>query len=104
MCSGIAVFAMLYREDDGYLRGFSIGGVALGMVLYSIILSPFVVKGAVFLLEKILYFLLRPVICVCKLFLYPIKAGKKRIKKFLRFIKKQLKKLWKKVKIGLCKL
>ena len=42
--SAVAVFAMLYQENDGYLRGFSIGGVVLGMILYSVTLSPLVVR------------------------------------------------------------
>ena len=87
----IAVFAMLFRENDGYLRGFSIGGVVLGMILYSVILSPFIVKGSVFLLEKVLYFLLRPLVLFFKLLLKPVKAGAGISRKFGRFLKKQLK-------------
>ena len=29
--SAIALFAMLYRENSGYIRGFAIGGVLVGM-------------------------------------------------------------------------
>ena len=50
--SAIIIFYMLYQENDGYLRGFSIGGVVAGMVLYSGILSRYVVKVSVFILEK----------------------------------------------------
>ena len=102
--SAVTVFAMLYRENDGYLRGFSIGGVVLGMVLYSVTLSPFVVKGSVFLLEKILYFLLRPLLCFFKLMKKPVRAIGKQCGKIGGFLKKQLKKLWKTVKMKLCKL
>ena len=31
----VALFAMLYRENSGYIRGFSMGGVLLGMLLYN---------------------------------------------------------------------
>lgn len=102
--SAVAVFAMLCRENDGYLRGFSIGGVALGMILYSVILSPLVVKGSVFLLEKILFFLLRPLVPVLKLLRKAVKIGRSKNRKFGRFLKKQLKKAWKTVKMSLCKL
>lgn len=102
--SAVTIFAMLYRENDGYLRGFSIGGVILGMLLYSLLLGRFVVKGSVFLLEKILYILLRPLVCLYRLLLRPFKACGRQGRKIARFVKKRLKKLWKTIKIGLCKL
>ncbi len=102
--SAITVFAMLYRENDGYLRAFSIGGVALGMILYSLLFSRFVVKGSVFVLEKVLYLLLRPLVCACRLLLKPVRAGARRVGKLGRFLKKRLKNIWKTVRIGLCKL
>jgi len=101
--SAIAIFAMLYRENDGYLRGFSIGGVIVGMLLYSALLSRYVVKGSVFVLEKILYVLLRPLVCFFKLIGKPLKFGWKKAVKVGRFLKKQLKNIWKTVKIGVCK-
>lgn len=102
--SAVTIFVMLYRENDGYLRGFSIGGVALGMILYSLLLSRLVVKYSAFLLEKILYLLLRPVVCFLKLLGRPWKAGRKKALKIGRFLKKRLKNIWKTVKISLCKL
>lgn len=102
--SAVAVFAMLCQENDGYLRGFSIGGVVLGMILYSVTLSPLVVKESVFLLEKILYLLFRPLVCFFKLLKKPVRFMGKKSRKIGRFLKKQLKKVWKTVKIGLCKL
>ena len=79
--SALTIFAMLYRENDGYLRGFSIGGVALGMLLYSLLLSRFVVKGSVFILEKVLYVLLRPLIRLGRLFFRPVRACGKQSRK-----------------------
>ena len=34
-----AVFLMLYQENDGMIRGFAIGGVIFGMILYFFLLS-----------------------------------------------------------------
>lgn len=31
---GIAVFILLYRENDGAVRGFIVGGIAVGLFLY----------------------------------------------------------------------
>lgn len=102
--SALAIFAMLYRENDGYLRGFSIGGVVLGMLLYSFTLSRFVVKGSVFLLEKILYIVTRPLVWTLRLLGRPVRAIGRRGRKLTRFFIKRLKKFWKTVRMGLCKL
>lgn len=99
--SGIIIFIMLFREDSGSLRGFSIGGVVLGMLLYHFGISDYVVKGCTFLVEKILYVLLFPFVILGRKLRRP--AGKifRKIRKVLRFLKKQLKKFCKAVKIGL---
>lgn len=110
LSGAVAIFVMLFRENDGYLRAFSIGGVILGMALYALTLSRYVVKGAVLALEKILYLLLRPFVCLFRLLRRPAGAVKRRLRvfpffcrKFSRFCRKWLIKLWKAVKIGLCK-
>ena len=102
--SALALFAMLYRENSGYIRGFVIGGVLVGMLLYNLLLSAWIVAGSVFLLKKILFVLSRPPVWTARLFRKPLGFAGRRIKKLLRFFKKELKKLWKTVKIGMCKL
>lgn len=102
--SGLALFAMLYRENSGYIRGFVIGGVLAGMLLYNLILSAWIVAGSVFLLEKILFVLSRPLVWTARLLRKPMGYAGKKLKKMMRFCKKELKKLWKTVKMGICKL
>lgn len=102
--SALALFAMLYRENSGYIRGFVIGGVLVGMLLYNLLLSAWIVAGSVFLLKKILFVLSRPLVWTARLFRKPLGFAGRKVKKLLRFIKKELKKLWKTVKIGMCKL
>ena len=102
--SAVALFAMLYRENSGYIRGFVIGGVVAGMLCYNLLFSRWVVKGSVFLLEKILFAVSRPLVWTARLLKRPAGFAKKRAKKVLRFFKKQLKKIWKAVRIGVCKL
>ena len=102
--SALALFAMLYRENSGYIRGFVIGGVLVGMLLYNLLLSAWIVAGSVFLLKKILFVLSRPLVWTASLFRKPLGFAGRKAKKLLRFIKKELKKLWKTVKIGMCKL
>lgn len=43
VCTGV-VFVMLYRENDGMVRGFAFGGVLLGMFFYYLLLSRYVVR------------------------------------------------------------
>lgn len=102
--SAVALFAMLYRENSGYIRGFVIGGVLVGMIIYNLLLSRFIVKISVFILKKILFLLSRPFAWTARFMHRPIGFLRKTGKKVLRFIKKQLKKIWKTVRIGLCKL
>lgn len=103
MGSAAVIFVMLYQEADGSLRGFSVGGVVIGMLLYSCLLSRFIVKGSVFLLEKILYVVFRPLVWLCRLLRRPFRAIARRGWKVGRFLKKRLKKLWKTVKMCLYK-
>lgn len=90
-----AVFVMLYRENDGMLRGFVIGGIAAGMFFYYVLLSRFVIR---------LHVLLRAVLGVCGrvtgFFLRPIRSVQRKIGVFF---KKRLKNVWRAVKMGLSK-
>jgi len=101
-CS-IAVFAMLFRANDGYLRGFSIGGVVIGMLFYNLLLSRFVIKGSMFVLEKVLYVLFRPFVWIMKILRKPFGFVKKKGKNVLRIIRNQLKKFKKAVKMSIYK-
>ena len=104
ICSAVALFAMLYRENSGYIRGFVIGGVLVGMLLYNLLLSSWVVAGSVFLLEKILFVLGKPLVWTARLLKKPLGFVGRKLKKIMRFLKKELKKIWKTVKMGICKL
>ncbi|HCR40721.1 MAG TPA: spore cortex biosynthesis protein YabQ, partial [Lachnospiraceae bacterium] len=56
MIAGLFIFSMIYRENNGVIRGFSVMGMAIGMVLYHYILSDFLVS----FITKIIRALLRP--------------------------------------------
>lgn len=88
MSSAVVIFAMLFRENDGCLRAFSIGGVAFGMILYALTLSRYVVKGTVFVLEKILYLLLRPFVFLYRLLRRPARAVQRKMLQAARAIRK----------------
>lgn len=92
------VFSLvLYQENDGMVRGFAFLGILVGMLLYHGLCSRYVVRFFSWGLNRLkkgirttLHFLFSPMAKVLK------KVG--------RALKKQLKKIWKTVKIGLCKL
>ena len=88
--SAIIIFSMLYQENDGYLRGFSIGGVIAGMLLDSVMFSKYIVKISVFVLEKVLYILFYPTRKIFKFFRFLGRTIKKIVEKFF---KKRLKKV-----------
>lgn len=92
-----AVFVMLYQENDGMVRGFAIGGIVLGMAVYYVLLSRFVIRINVLVLKTVLGFL-------GKIFGFLFRPLWKVWKKVWGFFRKQLKKILRAVKMGLCKL
>ena len=93
----VAVFLLLYQRNDGMMRAFCFLGIALGGVIYAFLLSRFVLKICVKILGTIMKFLGKVLGVASKPF---VKIGKK----IFTFLVKQLKKLYKAIKIGLCKL
>ena len=85
-----AVFLMLYQENDGMIRGFAIGGVIFGMILYFFLLSRFVLKKILGIAGRITGFVTKPF--------------RKIGRKIISFLCKQLKKWIKMIKMSLCKL
>ena len=92
-----AVFVMLYQKNDGMVRGFAFGGMIVGMLLYYALLSRMVIKINVTVLKGILGVIRK----ILKFLFGPLHRVGKRTMSFLR---KQLKKAWRAVKMGLCKL
>ncbi len=72
------VFSVLYRENDGNLRMYTMIAMAAGMLLYHLTVSEPLVKVLGKILRKIL-----------KLLLYPLKI----VKFYILFFGKKLKKL-----------
>ncbi|MGN0351397.1 MAG: spore cortex biosynthesis protein YabQ [Roseburia sp.] len=93
----VAVFLMLYQTDDGMVRGFSLGGVGIGACLYYLLLSRYLVRFFNFILKKVKQYL-------GKLLRFLFGPTLRISRKFFRILKKQLKKIGKAVKMGLCKL
>lgn len=107
---GLAVFYMLYKENDGTLRWFAVLGATLGMFLYKIIVRDRFVNIMSTYIHKIMWFASR----VLQIMLKPLKclfyAGKtfvlfvgRRLKKCKEFIKKRLTVCIKTIRMVLCK-
>ena len=93
----IAVFLLLYQKNDGMMRLFTFVGILFGMAIYYFLFSRFVIKLCVFVFGGIL----KGIGKVLGVLLSPFaKIGRK----ILAFLKKQLKKIYKAIKMGLCKL
>ena len=93
----VTVFLLLYRENDGMMRAFCFLGIGMGGAIYAFLLSRFVVKISVRIFGSILKFLGKMISVIGSPFV-------RTLRKILNFLGKQLKKLYKAIKIGLCKL
>ena len=93
----VAVFLLLYQKNDGMIRGFALGGVVIGMLLYFCLPSRFVIRVNV----CIWGWLLRQYKKAVHRFLTPVG---KRIWKIFHFFWKQLKKVGKMIRISIGKL
>lgn len=51
------VFGMIFQTNDGLVRGFSIGGIVIGMLFYNHFISSFFVEKISRILGKVLDFL-----------------------------------------------
>ena len=108
--ASILIFRMMYQMNDGVIRYFAIISVILGMKLYQITLGKLIVslgsrigmwikrqlRGFIHLITTPLRFLFKQVNHLLRLIGSFIK---KRITVFWSYIRNELKKNWKKVKI-----
>lgn len=108
--SGIFMFQMMYRQNNGIIRGFVIVGVSIGMVIYLHMFSRFlvngvtrVIKGTIHIIKKLLTIILKPFLWFGKRILWILLFFRKKVRKFIKFSVKPLKKSMKTVKITLTK-
>lgn len=59
---GVKVFLLMYYESNGTLRWFAIGSALFGMVVYWKFFSPYFVQYTSLYLNKMVHFILRPVL------------------------------------------
>ncbi len=106
ICS-VLIFLMMYRQNNGIIRGFSILAMLIGMLVYHAVISDFLVNVISGILNKIISIIGKLITLIFK----PIKfifnkIGKLcswlllRIKKLIHYLLKTLKNIWKSSKIS----
>lgn len=108
--TAFVIFAMLYQKNDGLIRGFSIGGIVLGMVLYNQLISRYTVKYITRAFRKVIRFVQK----ITRFVLTPFRKAAKKAsnkcsilagkgRKFKKYLNKRLKRAGKLIKIGISK-
>ncbi|TAH71558.1 MAG: hypothetical protein EWM47_04380 [Anaerolineaceae bacterium] len=93
--ASVFIFAMIYVKNSGTIRGFSVMGMVMGMVIYHYILSDWIVK----LISRLILLLLRPFFIVINYIRKGLRYFKNKIKLLNNRIYGQLKRKSKSVKI-----
>ncbi len=86
--SAVLIFRMMYQLNDGIIRGFSLLGILLGMVIYKYSISEFIVNGISFVLIKTKHFLLKMIHIILK----PIQFIERKIHVLIVSIRKSTQK------------
>lgn len=100
----VVIFLMLYEKNDGQLRGYVFGGLLVGMAVYGCTFSRICVPPLIAFLQRIRDFLLKPVRRLLRFLHAERKKSEAYCEKVWECQKKRLKKMWKLVKMGICKL
>lgn len=88
--TALLIFQLLYRENDGAVRGYALLAVASGMVLYHQTFSNFLVSHIAGVLNWCLGILLKPFLILYKKIVQGLRIATRFYKKKL---KKQIKEL-----------
>lgn len=106
----VAVFYMLYRENNGILRWFAVFGAAVGMLLYKKIIGAHfvnimstIIRKQMHLLRRALGILFRPFAWLLKKTGHFSGRLRKKGRKIMKYLKKKLTESLKMLKITLCK-
>lgn len=97
--SGVLIFIMIYEQNNGTIRGFSVVAIIIGMVLYHYMISEYLVRILTTILSwfftiigKVFHWIFKPL-------RIGTRFGGKIIKKFKKTLGKRLKKTARTVKI-----
>jgi spore cortex biosynthesis protein YabQ len=91
--SSVLIFHMMYNQNNGIIRGFAILAMLLGMIIYHIIFSDFLVDGISGIINKVISTIYKIIRKTIHILLSPFRFIGKKLMIFFRFIFKKLKKL-----------
>jgi spore cortex biosynthesis protein YabQ len=94
------IFSMIYRMNNGSIRGFSIMGMCAGMLLYHYILSEAVVKYV----TMVLHLIIRPLRLLTRLVRRRLAAALRMAGRAVKYLLRRLKKPVQWFKISLRKV
>lgn len=97
--ASVLIFAMIYVKNSGTIRGFSVMGMGIGMIIYHYTLSDWIVM----LLSRAIHLLISPFFIVIKYIYKGLIFIKSKVRVLNKAIDKQLKSRTKSVKISLNK-
>ena len=100
----VVVFVQLYDKNDGRLRAYLFGGLLLGMLLYAGTFGRICTPVILRFVKRVVAVLMTPVRRLTAVLHKKRKKGQEYCGKVWACQKKRLKKLWKMVKMSLCKL
>lgn len=98
--TSLFIFAMIYTMNNGTIRGFSVMGMAIGMILYHYIFSEFVVKWV----TKAILLLLSPIRFAIDKIRKLLTFVLSKLKRIINYFQNRLKKYAKSVKITYSKV
>jgi Spore cortex protein YabQ (Spore_YabQ). len=101
--SGLMIFVMMYQQNNGTIRGFSIVAMVIGMTIYHYSVSDFLVRNIIRLLHAVFGGINKTIKVTFGPFAKLVSFLRKIIKKIKKYVAKQLKKTAKTVKIGITK-
>jgi len=84
--AGILIFAMIYRQNNGIIRGFAVMGMTAGMLLYNMLVGERLVNVIV----KLIRILIKPIAALLRFIRIRLDLLEKRIKNILKLLLKQL--------------
>jgi spore cortex biosynthesis protein YabQ len=95
--SGILIFAMIYRQNNGIIRGFAVMGMTAGMLLYNLIMKDHLVN----IIVKGIRILIKPFAAALKLIKRYLDYIRKKVENALKVLLKQLKLISKSIKMNI---
>jgi len=94
------IYHLMYINDSGAIRLYTMFGMCIGIILYSLLVSRFFVKMVSKILILIIDLILKPIFFIKRILVFLFRRFYTIFKKIHKFFVKGLKKIMKTVKIG----